>query len=183
MTNYKSIPALVLFAAIAIPAVAATGYDSITKEQIAAAMSGAGMRVSAEQVMLLSDVVASTNTPGLKVESMERWGADRMRVRLDCAKREDCLPFYVAVRLTQGDAGSGHGESPSIAKTASTASYVIRAGSSAILLLDGGHVHIRVPVVCLENGTTGQTIRVSSKDRHLTYTAQVVDGTILRGSL
>jgi len=183
MTNHKFISTLILSLAMTLPASAATGLDSITKEQIAAAMSGAGIKVSPDQVTLLTDVVATTTTPGLKVESMERWGADRMRVRLDCAKREDCLPFYVAVRWIQGGpALSGQADPPPSAKTNVT-SYIVRAGSAAILLLDGDHVHIRIPVVCLENGATGQTIRVASKDRRLTYTARVVDGSILRGSL
>jgi flagella basal body P-ring formation protein FlgA len=50
-------------------------------------------------------------------------------------------------------------------------------------LLDGGHVHIRLSVVCLENGDPGQRIRVESKDPHQTFIAEVVDGGVLRGSL
>jgi flagella basal body P-ring formation protein FlgA len=44
-------------------------------------------------------------------------------------------------------------------------------------------VHIRIAVVCLENGAPGQTIRVSSKDRRQTYTAKVIDEAVLRASL
>jgi hypothetical protein len=184
MTNYKFISTIVLFAAMALPAAAATGHDSITKEQVATAMSGAGMRVSADQVTLLTDVVASTSTPALRVESMERWGTDRMRVRLDCAKREDCLPFYVAINWSEGGVAALAAPSAALAHAkADTASYVVRAGASVVLMLDGDHVHIRIPVVCLENGAAGQTIRVSSKDHRLTYTAQVVDGNVLKGSL
>jgi len=183
MANFKFISIAILSMATTLPVAAATGHDSITKEQVAAAMSGAGMKVSADQVTLLTDVVAATPTPALKVESMERWGTDRMRVRLDCAKREDCLPFYVAVRSMQGVAAlPAQAAAPMPAKVDPN-SYVLRAGSSAILMLEGDHVHIRIPVVCLENGTPGQTIRVASKDHRLTYTAQVVDGTVLKGSL
>jgi hypothetical protein len=183
MANYKFISIVILSVTMALPAAAATGYDSITKEQVAAAMSGAGVKVSADQVTLLTDVVSTTSTPALKVESMERWGADRMRVRLDCAKHEDCLPFYVAVRWMQGDTALlAQAAAPAPARV-DPSSYVVRAGSSAILMLEGDHVHIRIPVVCLENGTPGQTIRVASKDHRLTYTARVVDGIVLKGSL
>ena len=62
-------------------------------------------------------------------------------------------------------------------------SIVIRSGSSATLLLDGGHVHIRIPVTCLENGSTGQTIRATDKDRRRVYKAQVVANGVLQGRL
>ena len=62
-------------------------------------------------------------------------------------------------------------------------SFVVRAGSPAVLLLDSDHVHIRLSVICLENGSTGQKIRVESKDPRQTYVAEVIDGGILRGSL
>jgi hypothetical protein len=189
MTNIKLIAGVILSAIAASPAFAATGRDSITKEQVAAAMSGAGLHVSPEQVMLLTDVTASTNAPALRVESMERWGDDRMRVRLDCAKQEDCLPFYVAVRWPQADSaqtaqvGSTRPLAAIVSASPEPKSYAVRAGSPAILLLDGDHVHIRISVVCLENGVAGQTIRVASKDHQKTFTAEVVDGTVLRGSL
>lgn len=52
-----------------------------------------------------------------------------------------------------------------------------------ILLMDGNHIHIKLSVISLENGSAGQTIRVSSQDRRQVYTAQIVDGTLLRASL
>ena len=61
--------------------------------------------------------------------------------------------------------------------------FVIRTGVRATLLLDGGHVHIQLPVVCLENGALGQTIRVTSLNHRQTYMAQVDANRILRGKL
>ena len=72
MKRYSYIPALFLSAAIALPAVAASARNTITAEQVAAAINGAGMKVSADQVMLLADVMATDSSPKLKVESMER---------------------------------------------------------------------------------------------------------------
>jgi hypothetical protein len=60
---------------------------------------------------------------------------------------------------------------------------VIRNGSPAMLQLDGAHVHIRIPVICLESGAAGQTIRATDKDRRRTYAAQVVDNGLLQGRL
>jgi hypothetical protein len=189
MTKYKLISTLTLAAVMALPARAAPDRDPITKAEIADAISCAGMTISAEQVTLLTDVVARTSTPALKVQSMEPWGDHRMRVRLDCVTSEECLPFYVAVRWSQENAV----QPVSIASSRSSTeisrgrpdpnSFVVRSGAPAVLLLDGNHVHIQIAVICLENGVTGQTIRVSSKDHRQTYAAEIFDGGVLRGRL
>jgi flagella basal body P-ring formation protein FlgA len=59
----------------------------------------------------------------------------------------------------------------------------VRKGSTATLLLDSDRVHIRFPVVCLENGVPGQKIRVTGVDRRQVYMAEVIDGTLLKGRL
>ena len=97
MTGYKSIAILIL-SVLAVPTVAVAQREAITAAQVAAAMNAAGMKVSPQQIMLLAGVTARTSTPGLQVESMERWGDDRIKVRLDCSDPSACLPFFVAVR-------------------------------------------------------------------------------------
>jgi len=188
MKNGRSIWILALSAAMALPAGAASDRTPITAAQIADAISGAGMKVSAQQVTLLAEVVSSTSNPTLRVESMERWGDRRMKVRLDCASSDQCLPFLVAVDWSDGDTV----QLPSSADRSTAAisparpgsnSYVVRSGSPAILLLDSDHVHIQLSVICLENGAVGQTVRVASKDHRQNFSAQVVDGTLLKGRL
>jgi hypothetical protein len=181
MTRNWLISALTLSAALALPAATPTGHVSITATQVASAITGAGMNVSADQVSLLTDVVASSASPKLEVQSMEPWGDRRMRVRLSCANQEDCLPFFVAVRVGPDSAAQqASGSSPA---RLDPKSFIVRAGAPAILLLEGAHVHIRIAVVCLEGGAPGQTIRVASRDHRQTYMAKVVDETILRASL
>jgi hypothetical protein len=185
MTRNWLISALSLSVALASSAATPPGHVAITAAQVASAITGAGMSVSADQVSLLTDVVAASASPKLEVQSMEPWGDRRMRVRLSCANQEDCLPFFVAVRFNQDStaqsalAASGSSSSARI----DPKSFVVRAGAPAILLLEGTHVHIRIAVVCLEGGAPGQTIRVSSRDHRQTYMAKVVDETILRASL
>jgi len=95
------------------------------------------------------------------------------------------LPFFVAVSWSQAEAAQ-----PALAAFSSSAtsqtgsnSYVVRAGSPAVLLIEGDHIHIQIQVVCLENGAPGQTIRASSKDHRQTYTAKVGEDAVLRGKL
>jgi len=187
MTRYSYIPALLLSAAMALPAVAASARNTITAEQVAAAINGAGMKVSADQVVLLADVMATNSAPKLKVESMERWGDHQMKFRLDCVKAGECLPFFVAVRWSQAEpvpsVFADHSSTAiSLAKPDSN-SFIVRAGSPAVLLLEGDHIHIQLPVVCLQNGAIGQTIRVASPDHRQTYMAAVGEDAVLRGKL
>ena len=186
MTLRRYISFWTLGASVALPAMAATERHVVTTEQIAAAVSSAGMQVSPEQVSLLATVVASTPDPQLKVRSIEPSGQQRAIARLECADREQCLPFFVAIRLNgQHDAGSSNTDKPAaptvIPAKMQAAAPVVRRGASAMLLLDGDHVQIKIPVTCLENGTTGQTIQAADKDHHQVYTAQVVSENLLRG--
>jgi hypothetical protein len=189
MKKIVLIPALIVSTAIALPAAPAPAHAAITPAQIAAAVTAAGMKISPEQVTLLTDVVATTASPRLDVESIEPWGDQRMRVRLSCAASEQCLPFIVAVRLSKPDAAQLDNAASDhlLAKASRTATdptnFAVRAGAQATLLLDGGHVHIRLIVVCLENGAAGQTIRVSSLDHRQSYRAKVVGEAVLRASL
>ena len=59
----------------------------------------------------------------------------------------------------------------------------VHAGSHATLLIDGQRLHIKLPVICLENGVAGHSIRVTALDHKQTYVAEVVDATLLKGTL
>jgi hypothetical protein len=189
MKKFNVISAASLLAALALHASAAPGRVLITTAQVAAAISAAAMIVSPEQVTLLTEVVSKSDAPALKVESIESWGSHRIKVRLGCADQDECLPFYVAVHFDPESgaktAGSRSQEiSSAISRPAQgSQALVVRAGSRAVLLIDGGHVHVRLNVICLENGAAGQNIRVECKDPRQTYIAKVVNGGILRGSL
>jgi hypothetical protein len=178
-----------LLAAMELSAMAAPERALITADQVAAAISASAMVVSPEQVTLLTEVVSKSNAPTLNVESIEPWGSHRIKVRLGCSDKDECLPFYVAVHFDNqsgGQPSAAHSlESSSLYSRPSQSSqaYLVRAGSRAVLLIDGGHVHVRLNVVCLENGTAGQTIRVECKDPRKTYIAKVVHDGVLRGSL
>jgi hypothetical protein len=189
MTHYRLIGITLLLAAGSMLAKASSSGQAITAAQIAAAISGSGLTVSAEQVSLLSDVVAKTSAPVLRVESVGPWERNISRVRLDCAASDECLPFIVTVHRSQSNDNDGayipsYPQAPRRLPVDIPASKtVVRIGSSAVLLLDGGHVHIQLLVICLENGSVGQTIRVTGKGRERTYMAIVGSDGSLRGTL
>ena len=186
-TRYRLIAIPILAAAAALSAAAAPVRDVITAAQVAAAISGAGMQISARQVTLLTDVVSTDSAPILKVQSMQPWGNHQIKVRMSCARQEECLPFFVAVRdndqnVLQRVSEDSRGPSPARSRP-DPKSFVVRSGTPVTLLIDGERIHIKLSVICLENGAPGQTIRASSMDHKQTYSAEVVDGTLLRGRL
>ncbi len=189
MTRQKLILAWVLLVFTALPTFAASRRFPIRTELIASALSGIGIQVLPEQVTLLTNVVATTSAPRLTIRSMEKSSDHRIIVRLECNMPEECLPFFVSICP-----GDGNGVQQSSSKASSpqqpvpefnsrSKSFAIRSGSPATLLLDSDRVHIRLAVICLENGAAGQKIRVSSPDHRQVYTAEVIDGSLLKGRL
>jgi hypothetical protein len=178
-----------ILAALTRPAYAASEHFAIRAESIAAAISDMGTQVLPEQVTFLTDVVAARSEPRLRVRSMEKSNDHRMTIRMECENSEECLPFYVGLRLSASNESL---LAASVARIQPRANLVnngysktvtVRKGSTATLLLDSDRVHIRFPVVCLENGVPGQKIRVTGVDRRQVYMAEVIDGTLLKGRL
>ncbi len=186
MIARRSILLFALCAAAVLPAVAESGRYAITSGQVAAAVSGDGMPISPDQVTLPAEIVATVPDPVLKVKSIDLAGERRALARVECAIPQQCLPFIATLdfdtRLTTDPVPqSSHGRFP--AQTQQTSPTVVRAGAPATLLLEGTHVHITLPVVCLESGAMGQTIRARSPDHRQVYTVQVVREGVLEGRL
>ena len=176
-----------LCAVAVLPASAASGRYAISPEEVAATVSRYGIEIAPDHVKFLSGVVATTATPRLTVRSIHSWGTERLMARLECQSHEECLPFFVGLEVAR-DSGTASGPltqegSAGPAATPAPKNYVLRKGSPATLQLDGERVHIRISVICLENGVAGQTIRVTGKDHRLVYTAQVLDTGLLQGRL
>ena len=176
-----------LLMVLCVPCWAASGHYALRAELVATALSGMGREIAPEQVMLMSDVVATSATPKLRVRSAEKWGDHRLMVRMECENPQECVPFMVGLQLGKSsDAQNTASNLQSVTGTTtrpSLKSYVVRAGMQTTLMLDGERVHIRIPVVCLENGVPGQKVRARSSDRKQVYTAEVVDATLLKGRL
>ena len=186
MKRFWEISKWLLLAALGVPGWAASGHYAIRAESVASAMNGMGMQIVPEQVMLMSDVVATSLSPKLRVRSVDKWGDHRLMVRLECVNPQECVPFMVGLQLGKG--GDAENAASSLQSATGTTrpslkSYVVRAGAQTTLMLDGERVHIRIPVVCMENGIPGQKVRVRSSDRKQVYTAEVVDATLLKGRL
>ena len=186
---------------------------AIRLEQVVAALNFAKFPLEDAEVKLMAQNTATIEAPRLEVRAVEPWGDRDARVRLGCEAHEQCLPFYVAVhwfdatsakaallaanvsparlaRSAPNSLASTTREPVAVPSPAPTSSpnatdteIHLHAGSHATLLIEGDRLHIKLPVICLENGVPGRTIRVTALDHKQTYRAEVVDSTLLKGTL
>lgn len=190
MNPCRPILAPLLCVAAALPALAAAKHYAITQEQIAAALTSTGLQVSPDQISPHPQVVAFVDQPTLEVKFIQPAGGHRLIARMECAQAAQCLPFLVTLRMDRSSPaldGSAPAPPPPPANWRSGSSHsqplLVRAGSSAVLLLDGAHVHISIPVICLDGGALGQTVRATNPDRKHLYSVQVAGDRLLRGRL
>jgi hypothetical protein len=193
MTRFRLTLLCIILTTTAWPALAAPTLYSIGAEQVSAAIDRIGVQIAPSQVMLLSNIEVATPAPMLQVRSVEQIGAGRFMVRVECESQDNCLPFMASVRCDEGTATtlSNAASRLSLLKGSFSASalqpsrplILIRNGSRATLLLNGAHIHISIPVICLQSGAAGQTVRATTTDHRQIYAAQVVDVGILQGKL
>ena len=170
------------------PALSQTATAPIERHQIAAALSSSTAVVSPEQVVLLSPVTARRLAPALEVVSVEIMDGARTKAKLRCPASGECLPFYAIVTWpsvadAERAARRWPGLRPSIPSALPTVheAWLVRAGEPAVLVLEGTHVLIKLPVICLSNGSAGKSVRVSTTDHRRVYRAEVVAAGVLKG--
>lgn len=161
----------------------------ISANRVAEALVGAGVQVSPGQVRFLSPVSSNDRDPSLRVINVNRWAGDSYKAELRCRDHAACLPFYVlltgsektdtrgqVVNSESAIRGRSVGLSP--AETA-----LVRDGDNATLVFENSSLRISLPVICLQSGNRGQTIRVESRDHKRFFKAEIVEAGLLRASL
>jgi len=162
----------------------------VTPQQVAHALLRHGLTVADDQVSLVASIVASNPEPQLDVDSVEPLNAGgndpriRAKVKLVCPQPRACIPFYAIVTWPLDTVAS---QLPKLAREAvvhaPAAPIAMRAGSNATLIVDTAEMHLRVPVISLQDGSVGSRIHVTSPDHKQTYTATILSATLLTGSL
>jgi hypothetical protein len=163
---------------------------SISSEQVAEAIVAAGVPVTAAQVRFLSEVSALGQEADVRVMNVAKWLGNRWKVELRCHDHRACLPFYVLVEpgtsaafdAMSALARRGTAMSRDVSRI-STPQILMRNGDRATLLFEKPTVRITMPVICLQNGNLGQTIRVESTDHKQFFKAEIVESGLLKVSL
>jgi hypothetical protein len=187
---FALVAALSLLLAAAGTSVRADDDDNprtpISRESILGALHSSGIGIEPGQMELLSGMTAAEPNPPLKVLSIDLLDADSDKVLLRCEHPNACLPFYVLVHWSrpkgEPSASSGPDAAPAQADLPAK-DLLVRSGKTAVLILDGEYVHMRLPVLCLQNGGRGQRVRVISRDTKKRYLARVTGRGVVTSAL
>ena len=174
---------------LSVPAIAAATHYPITTEQVAAAIADSGLQTTAADITLPGAVFALSRTPTLRIRSAQPMPDHSTVIRVECEASRECLPFYAKVHTAPGERmgipqRNLSGSHAALLETRSPRlGPAVHSGDQAVLRLEGDHVRIDIPVVCIESGDRGARIKVRSAAGRQIYTAEVIDVAILKGSL
>lgn len=159
--------------------------NAISVQQVVAALAVTHVPLQPSQVQFLAEASSKGPNAALTVESVKPWNDGSTLVRMRCRKPGECLPFFVVVKGTQPQEleCAVAGPRRTIAKPRQPREVLVRAGQKATMILESRKFRVATPIICLENGSEGQRIRVSSLDRKRISTAEVLESGLLRGSL
>ena len=176
---------------VAYGAAPAPDRFAISPGRVSSALQQAGILAKSSQVEFLSAVSSMAENPQLTVMNVSRWRGGDSKVLLRCRNNRECLPFYVVLHDSKATARI----SPNVANTAqgkpnaelepkrrSAEKPLVRGGQHATLIIKNRDLRISLPVICLESGKRGETIRLSSRDRKQKYTGEVVEAGLLQGN-
>jgi len=183
----------VAFAAMATVAIAAAlpaSENSVVDEnRVLFALAVAHVPVRSASVEFLTPITLREPRATLKVERIEKAQGDSALARISCPAVGECVPFFVILHWSDAferetALGPVRAQPSRLsAKPVPSKPILVRAGQSATLLLDNAKIHISTPIICLQNGSQGQQIRVSSLDHKRIALAEVIDSGVLRGTL
>lgn len=181
----------------------------VTSSQIVSAMQSRQLPTQGAQIRIAAPITASLENPQLDIQAIALISPREVRMRLSCRNRAVCPAFFALVSYPQGEnapslpakfeasasalpAVSGiqqQSRTTAVAApepkspNAGPAEPTLRIGSPVMLQIDSARVHILIEVVCLENGSIGDMVRVTTRDHKHSYVAQIVTPTLLKGSL
>jgi hypothetical protein len=177
---------LVLVIGTAVPLAlgqAGGARTAVSADHVADAIERAGVAVTPDQIEFLSGELSIGESTQLRVVSVANRTNGTVKVKLRCRDNHQCLPFYVLVHGINGGRAYRPEQRAVPAVVASSPKNLIRGGDHAILVLESHDSRMSLPVICLQGGARGQTIRVSSPDRRQIFDAEIVATGMLRGSL
>ena len=153
------------------------------------ALQVAGVEATESQIKLPLHVETSSASAILLITGAEVLPEARLRVRLACSNPHDCLPFFVMLQCS--DENAANLAESFLSRSSFLPGLPIRAvdlpalrpGDHAMLLLEDKQMQITFPVLFIDAGKVGSTVRVSSLDHKNTYLATIINAQVVRGTL
>jgi hypothetical protein len=186
---------------------AARSRYPLVPEEVVTAMRASQLQTRGAEVRLAAPVTAAVQDPALEIEAITPLSPRELRLRVACRNRSECLPFFAVATYTEdinpatlplksqrqhaesdrpapaaGAVSEGHPASASAGTAGPGETPILHSGSPATLDFDSERVHVRIEVICLQSGGTGDRIRVATRDHKQTYVAEIVAPTLLKGT-
>jgi hypothetical protein len=167
----------------------ATDRFAITPEHVSRVLNSAGIAAKTEEVQFLSTVNSAGQNPQLTVVNVSTWRDGNLKALLRCQNIRECLPFYVVLRDKKAPIQTSsfynvlHESFVSQKKIngKSAEKPLVVGGQHAMLVINTRNSRITLPVICLESGRKGETIRLASPDKKQKYEGEVVQAGVLQG--
>ncbi|GAC1656440.1 MAG: hypothetical protein NVS9B15_17600 [Acidobacteriaceae bacterium] len=169
----------------------------IDAPMVARALAELGLRLDPAQVHFPALLTSASATPRLIAYHAERSKDEHVRVQMKCAKPGDCLAFTVSLDVDGNAAeelmqvvANRHTENPRPVSGASdqarssdvrSGAPMVQPGQQLTMWLEEGRMHIHLPVIALDRGFQGSTLRVCTSDRRNTFHAVVLDSSTVKG--
>jgi flagella basal body P-ring formation protein FlgA len=160
---------------------------SVSPEAVVQTIRARGLQIEQQQVSFLASITATRAEPQLRIVGARKLDTSRTAVQMSCESNAVCLPFYVILHgdsaeqyrvLTQPIPGAKGKRLPRPVEKP-----CIRTGDRASLVMENQDMRITVQVIALQNGRTGDTIRVTDTERKKLYRAEVSGPGLLKSAL
>lgn len=151
-----------------------------------------GIDVEASQVRIPAGMTTASISPKLEIVMAEPMENNQLRVELRCSVVAECLPFFATLnvkeanlvstemRLRRGGATAASRQAALHVGATPTSQPQIKVGSHATLIIQDGHLDIRLQVLAIDTGALGQQVRVCTLDRKKIFHATVTgEGTVV----
>lgn len=170
----------VIVIVLATSAFAQADRLALRAQQVVDAMQAYGLKASPGQIEFLAQVTAASGG-SLRVLSVSKSAGNATIVRLRCGSLSDCKPFYALAHgvVTKTKRAENLAHSSATPKSP----VIMRQGQLVSLLMESTNFRITILAICLDNGRTGDVIRLRSVDRKRIYTGRVVDNKTVRGTV
>ncbi|HVI08292.1 MAG TPA: flagella basal body P-ring formation protein FlgA [Candidatus Binatia bacterium] len=135
------------------------GGEAKTCGQIAGLLSAQGGAVDALDCAGAQSVPRNAELELVRASwnrALERW-----EYALRCARAEQCVPFLVWAKDANRTPEPGRTRA---ARQPDSVAHIVTPGQSATLVWDDAGIRVTVPVICLEGGAVGATVRVRVKN-------------------
>lgn len=134
-------------------------------------------------VLSFPSMTSRCPSPPLMITEVLPLNDKDVMVRMSCRNPFECLSFYAFLHWPQPYQPEAILTDRRARRLASPEPQTVRAGTQATLMLEGQFIQITTPVICLEPGRVGDTVRASSMDGKRIYLAKVMSPGFLKAAI